>query len=423
MNKPIYLSDMACICALGNNLDEIRHNLINHSTQKMIESDKWLIGNNKTLVGKVNQNTSTKMQLPSIDFPEHNSRNNQLLLAALMQIQKSVNAAIAQYGPDRIAIIIGTSTSGIDEGDAAIKQYLINKTLPNNYYYQQQELGDPALFLAKYLKTTGPAYSISTACSSSVRAIISGQRMILSGMVDVAIVGGVDTLCRLAINGFNSLASLSSKPCTPFAIDRDGINISEGAGLILLSKQAFQFYIKPNIINPIVLLGIGESSDAYHISAPHPQGDGAARAMKMALEQAQLEPAQIGYINLHGTATMLNDQAETIAVQSIFGDLPSGEDVPCSSTKHLTGHALGAAGIVEAAICALILSEKLDLPIQDFSQSAQDKTLAKIKFATKKTQPKKATILSNSFAFGGNNACFILGTQKWIDGKIENAIK
>lgn len=181
-----------------------------------------------------------------------------------------------------------------------------------------------------WLALDGPAYTLSTACSSSARAIISGRRLIEAGLVDAAIVGGADTLSRMPINGFHSLESLSPTLCQPFGRDRAGITIGEGAGLMLLTWEP----------QPIALLGVGESSDAYHISAPHPQGEGAIRAINQALTDAQLTPDDVGYINLHGTATQLNDQIESMVVNALFG-----ERVPCSSTKHLTGHTLGTAGI------------------------------------------------------------------------------
>ena len=198
----------------------------------------------------------------------------------------------------------------------------------------------------------------------------------------------------MPINGFHSLESLSPTLCQPFSRDRAGITIGEGAGLMLLTRTS----------QPIALLGVGESSDAYHISAPHPQGEGAIRAIKQALTDAQLTPDDVGYINLHGTATQLNDQIESMVVNALFG-----ERVPCSSTKHLTGHTLGAAGITEAAISMLILQRDLPLPAQDFSLSPRDPTLPPCGIIEKPQPLARPVILSNSFAFGGNNASILLG--------------
>ncbi len=210
----------------------------------------------------------------------------------------------------------------------------------------------------------------------------------------MAIVGGADTLSRMPVNGFHSLESLSASLCQPFARDRCGITIGEGAALMLLTREP----------QPLAVLGIGESSDAYHISAPHPQGVGATRAIEQALAEAGMTPADVGYINLHGTATPLNDQIESRVVNALFG-----EQTPCSSTKHLTGHTLGAAGITEAALSALILQENLPLPPQDFSRSPWDPALPPCGILTTAQPLTRPVILSNSFAFGGNNASILLG--------------
>jgi 3-oxoacyl-[acyl-carrier-protein] synthase-1 len=218
--------------------------------------------------------------------------------------------------------------------------------------------------------------------------------LINAGLVDVAIVGGADSLSRMPVNGFNSLESFSPTLCEPFGCDRRGITIGEAAALMVLTREPGE----------IALLGAGESSDAYHISAPHPQGEGAIRAITQALNEAGMTADDIGYINLHGTATPLNDRIEAQVIHDLFG-----ERVPCSSTKHLTGHTLGAAGITEAALSWLILTRNLPLPPQDFSRYAQDDTLPACGLLHAPAPLKKPVILSNSFAFGGNNASLLLG--------------
>lgn len=386
----IYFSAVGMVNALGNTQADIAANLTAGHAPGMLPDNHALTNKRSIWLGNVTA------ELPSIpdELAVHRSRNNQLLLAALAQIDAPVRQAIAQYGNQRVAVILGTSTSGIAEGEAAVSHYQHAGELPAGYHYQQQELGDPAQFLAKYLGTDGPAYTLSTACSSSARAIISGQRLIAAGLADVALVGGADSLCRMPINGFDSLESLSHGRCTPFGQDRDGINIGEAAALILLTREPAD----------IALLGFGESSDAWHMSAPHPEGEGAERAMRMALQQAGITPDDVGYINLHGTATPLNDKAEAAVTYRIFGDR-----VPCSSSKHLTGHTLGAAGATEAALSWLLLKENLPLPKQDFSATARDATLPDIALVTTEQRPAKPVILSNSFAFGGNNACILIG--------------
>ncbi|MGC0021865.1 beta-ketoacyl-[acyl-carrier-protein] synthase family protein, partial [Enterobacter asburiae] len=309
------------------------------------------------------------------------------------QIQPAVDEAIARVGRDRVAVVLGTSTSGLDEGDEHVRR-MTHGEASTRWQYPQQELGDPSRFLANWLQLEGPAYTISTACSSSARAMIGGKRLIEAGLVDIAIVGGADTLSRMPVNGFNSLESFSPTLCEPFGRDRRGITIGEAAALMVLSREPAD----------VALLGTGESSDAYHISAPHPQGEGAIRAIAQALNEAGMQPQDIGYINLHGTATPLNDQIESQVVHDLFG-----ESVPCSSTKHLTGHTLGAAGITEAALSWLILTRDLPLPPQDFARYAPDDTLAPCGLLHQRTALKKPVILSNSFAFGGNNASILLG--------------
>lgn len=385
----IYISAVGMINALGNDTDEIAANLTRGVAPGMRPRTGWLQGHPHAVLAGVDG------ELPVIpdDFSAHRSRNNQLLLAALRQIQPQVDEAIARYGRDRVAVVLGTSTSGLDEGDTHVNLTL-NGEESHHWQYPQQELGDPSRFLSHWLKLDGPAFTLSTACSSSARAIISGRRLIESDLVDVAIVGGADTLSRMPINGFHSLESLSPTRCLPFGRDRSGITIGEGAALMLLTCEP----------QPIALLGVGESSDAHHISAPHPEGVGAIRAIQQALDDAGITPEQVGYINLHGTATPLNDQIESRVVNALFG-----ERVPCSSTKHLTGHTLGAAGITEAALSMLILQRDLPLPAQDFSLSPRDPALPPCGIIEHSQPLERPFILSNSFAFGGNNASILLG--------------
>lgn len=288
----IFISAVGMINALGRDNDEIAANLARGIAPGMRPREGWLQGHPQAIFAGVDG------ELPAIPdtFRDHRSRNNQLLLAALAQIRPQVDRAIARYGRDRVAVVLGTSTSGLDEGDVHVNLTLNGKA-SEAWRYPQQELGDPSRFLSRWLALDGPAYTLSTACSSSARAIISGRRLIEAGLADVAIVGGADTLSRMPINGFHSLESLSTTQCQPFSRDRSGITIGEGAALMLLTREP----------QPIALLGIGESSDAWHISAPHPQGEGAMRAIQQALDDAGIMPEQVGYINLHGTATRLND--------------------------------------------------------------------------------------------------------------------
>lgn len=386
----IYFSAVGMVNALGNDLVQIAQNLMAGNAPGMSLQEGWLTENRPVWLGTVTGD------LPAIpgDLMAHRSRNNQLLLAALVQIESQVSAAIAQYGKDRVAVIMGTSTSGIAEGEEAVRYLHQHGEFPPGFDYRQQELGDPSQFMAELLDLSGPAYTLSTACSSSARAIISGKRLIEAGLVDAAIVGGADSLCRMPVNGFNSLESLSHGRCAPFGQGRDGINIGEASALILLTREPAE----------VALLGVGESSDAWHMSAPHPEGLGAERAITMALKMAGLTASDVGYINAHGTATPLNDQVEAAVIHRLFGN-----STPCSSTKHLTGHTLGAAGATEAALSWLILTQALHLPHQDFSQISRDVSLPDIWLATTGQPLARPVILSNSFAFGGNNASILIG--------------
>ncbi|WP_413112152.1 beta-ketoacyl-[acyl-carrier-protein] synthase family protein [Thaumasiovibrio sp. DFM-14] len=391
--SPIYINACGFISALGSSTKDINQNLLAGNAPGLIQDNTTLVDHCTTFVGRVTQ------ALPSIPTGLNltKSRNNQLALAALLPCSDAINQAKERYGSHRIAVVVGTSTSGIDEGGKAIKQYVESGQLPDNYSYKQQELGDLAHFIANYFGLDGPAYVISTACSSSGRAFISAQRLLNAGLVDAVVVGGADSLCGLTLNGFHALEALSQKHTQPFGQARDGINIGEAAAFMLVSNERNKS--SPNI----ALLGAGESSDAYHISAPHPEGRGAIEAMHKALNSAGLHPEQVGYINAHGTATPLNDQVESKAIHHIFAD-----NVPVSSTKRLTGHTLGAASAVEAAISYHILRYDLTIPAQSTAYSI-DQRLPPIQLAKPDIKPRQPIILSNSFAFGGNNVSLIFG--------------
>ena len=386
-----FITAYGLISALGEGVDASAEALLAWQAKgstPLTRHNQALLDGRLTPVGRV------EGELPAIPaaLAPYASRNNQLLLAALAQIRHALGEALATFGPARVGLVLGTSTAGIGEAELAIATARRGEAVPTAFDYRQQELGSPSEFLARHLGLEGPAYTLSTACSSSARAFISGQRMLAAGLVDAVLVGGADSLCGLTLNGFDSLESLSGTLCQPFDNGRQGINIGEGAALFLLSRQPA----------PLALLGVGESSDAWHISAPHPDGVGAEAAMGMALAQAGLTPEQVGYINLHGTATRLNDAMESQAVYRLFGDR-----VPCSSTKPLTGHVLGAAGAIEAALACLLLERALPLPPQRVMTG--DPALAPIRLVSGTTPLATPRILSNSFAFGGNNVSLLFG--------------
>ena len=389
-----YLNALGVICALGRGQDEVARNLFAGECSGMQRESGWVPGRSLT-VGAVH---GALAPIPSGLNPQ-SSRNNQLLLEAALQIEDDIRQAIRTYGPDRVAIVLGTSTSGIDEASRGIAHYLQTQHFPGDYDYQQQELSAPATFLAEWLNVSGPAYVISTACTSSARALMSAQRLLDMNLCDAVLCGGVDTLCKLTLNGFSALEAVSDERCNPFSVNRHGINIGEAAVLFVMSRQ-------PAADHAIALLGAGASSDAHHISAPEPGGRGAVQAMQRALSRAGLQADQIGYLNLHGTATQHNDAMESHAVAQVF---PQG--VPCSSTKPMTGHTLGAAGALEAAFCWLSLNHDGALAPHVWD-GCGDPALPALSWVTAgqtlAPAPQRC-LMSNSFAFGGNNVSLIIG--------------
>ncbi|MEZ1317240.1 beta-ketoacyl-[acyl-carrier-protein] synthase family protein [Pseudomonas fluorescens] len=392
-----YLNALGVICALGRDKQQVARNLFAGDCSGMRSEAGW-VPERSIPVAAVRGDLTP---IPS-ELSRQGSRNNQLLLEAALQIHDDIERAIHTYGRDRIGVVLGTSTSGIDEASRGLAHYIREQQFPAEYSYQQQELGAPANFLADWLQLSGPAYVISTACTSSARALMSAQRLLDLGLCDAVLCGGVDTLCKLTLNGFSALEAVSGQRCNPFSVNRNGINIGEAAALFLMTRQA-------NDTRSIALLGSGASSDAHHISAPEPTGRGALQAMRKALGRAQLQPEQISYLNLHGTATPHNDAMESLAVAALFA-----QGVPCSSTKPMTGHTLGAAGALEAAFCWLSLSAdnpRHALPPHVWD-GEPDPDLPSLKWVTTSdhlTSIAPRYLMSNSFAFGGNNVSLIIG--------------
>lgn len=391
---PSYLNALGVVCALGAGKQAVADALFAGDSSGMRAEDGWVSGRQLT-VGAVHA------ELPAMPagFEAGHSRNNQFLLAAALQIEPELRQAISQHGTLRVGLVLGTSTSGIREAGEHIARYVQDGQLPHDYTYAQQEMAAPATFLADWLGLTGPVYCQSTACTSSARALLSAHRLLQQGICDAVICGGVDSLCRLTLNGFSSLEAISPELCNPFSVNRNGINIGEAAALFLMTREQA----------PIAFFGGGASSDAHHISAPHPDGFGARSAMEKALASARLEPAQIDYLNLHGTATRHNDAMESKAVHSLF---PAG--VACSSSKPMTGHTLGAAGALEAAFCWLTLSEHnpqalLPPHLWDGQCDPQLQTLQLTQPGARLQRQQGRHLMSNSFAFGGNNIALIIG--------------
>ena len=330
------------------------------------------------------------------DLLDYDCRNNRLAMLGLQQdgFPAAVEAAAARHGPDRIGVFIGTSTSGIAATEAAYRERRDDR-LPDGFTPEHtHNIASPCHFVRHYLGLNGPAIAISTACSSSAKVFAAAHRYITTGVCDAVVVGGIDSLCLTTLYGFNSLELVSTEPCRPWDETRNGINIGEAAGFALLQKTS-------DDQDGPRLLGYGESSDAYHMSTPHPDGDGALSAMQQALERAGLIASDIDYINLHGTATRSNDASEDRAVCRLFGN-----HTPCSSTKGFTGHTLGAAGITEAVFCLLCLEDGL-LP-QNLQTKHRDEQLG-ANILLQQARAPLSRVLSNSFGFGGNNCSLIFG--------------
>ena len=324
-------------------------------------------------------------------------RNTRLAELALRQdgFMEAVAAAAARHGAARIAVVLGTSTSGIEETEQAWARRGAGGALPGYDFARTHDLHALPRYVRTRLGLRGPCVSISTACTSGARAFLDAGLLIAAGLADAAVVGGADTLCRLTLHGFGSLELLAKGPTRPCAEDRDGISIGEAAAFALLERAG------PGDAGAIGLLGAGASSDGHHMSSPHPDGHGAVAAMRAALDGAGLAPAEIDYVNMHGTGTRANDAMEDRAIAHLFG-----AEVPCSSTKGWTGHTLGASGALEAAIAAICVEDGLvpgclglDRPDPGFGA----------RIVVGNAQAPVARVLSNSFGFGGSNCALVIG--------------
>ena len=358
------LTHLSCLCALGRTNGEVLENARRGSSAGFVQLAED-IPSRSVLFGLV------PGELPPVDDPVFDMRSNRLLLQAVENFRDELQSFLSRHAPERVAIILGASNTGIDEAQRHVDTWLDSGKKPTRMAFSQIELGTPADYLKRLTGVRGPAYTISTACSSSAKAFAAARRLMAAGVVDAALVGGVDGRCRFAMNGFHALGALSAGICRPLAADRDGITLGEGVALFTMEA------VESPASGDVLLRGVGESSDAYHATAPDPEGRGAEAAMAAALAEADLAPESVGYINLHGTGTQANDAMEMKAVRRLFGEASS---IRIESTKNLTGHCLGAAGAVEAALCWLFL----------------------------KSGSVRGATLSNSFAFGGSNASVLL---------------
>ena len=392
----VYLSRPGIVSALGAGIDATLDGLFSGCTSGMVLEDGWL-PSGAARVGRV---TTSLPEISATAGLPAQSRNNRLLLAAIGQIAEDIDSVIHRYGPTRVGVVLGSSTSGIAEGEVAMAAYSRDGRFPSNFTYLQMEIGAPAPFLADYLKIKGPTYTISSACTSGAKALASARNLIRLGICDAVIAGGVDSLCKLTLRGFTALESTTAELTNPLSKNRCGINIGEGAAVFVVSREE----------QPVMLLGAGESSDAYHMSAPEPEGRGAEAAMRAALSDTGLTSDQVGYINLHATATPKNDAMESQAIARIFTD-----GVPVSGTKPLTGHALGAAGALEAAFCWLTLASgggRLPPHVWDGQIDPNLPRMHTVANGECFSRNNNRVCLSNSFAFGGSNISLVLGDPR-----------
>jgi len=400
----VYVTSLGMVNALGFDKKEVLKNLLNGISPGMR-------CRRSTILGKDYYCGIVDHQLPKVpqNLSDYDCRNNQLALAAVLQIKDEINKIVQYYSRDRVGVVMGTSTSGIAESEQAINAKINSGQLPESFDYKMQEFGALSDFVARYLDICGPSYSISTACSSSGKVFASARRLLDLDICDAVIVGGIDSLCDLTLGGFDSLEAISNTQANPFSRDRHGINIGEAAAVFTLTKKP---HTKSDgdidLDYNIELLGVGETSDAYHMSAPEPEGAGAISAMKIALDQAQLCADDIDYVNLHGTGTRLNDAMEAFAMNRVFGN-----ETQCSSTKPLTGHTLGAAGATEIGLCWLLLDNKETKQLAPHVYDGQyDTEIEKIQLVPNDGMSRRCAItMSNSFAFGGNNVSVILGVR------------
>lgn len=327
-------------------------------------------------------------------------RNNRFSLAALAPIEASVRDAIARVGAERVGVVMGTSTSGSLECEASILHETAHGEHLPQFRYEQLELGGTAGFLAEHLDLRGPAFSVSTACSSGARALASARTLLALDLCDVVIAGASDSLCGLTTHGFASLKAVAPGVTNPFSRNREGLTLGEGAALFLVTRGE----------EGPQLLGVGESTEAHHISSPDPEGRGAVASMQGALQDAGLEAGDVAYLNLHGTGTRLNDSMESRAVDQVFD-----AEVPCSSTKAMVGHCLGAAGAIEIGLCwrALQNASTGSLELMPHCYDGEpDPELPAIRLTSAGETASVSgavALMSNSFGFGGNNCTLLLG--------------
>jgi 3-oxoacyl-[acyl-carrier-protein] synthase-1 len=387
VKKKIYLSAPAIVCCAGLNRNELYESCLSGFQGGMVMAE--FPGTSKLFpVGLI------RADLPETEkeSPFVNSRIYRLINAALEQLAPAVEKALSKYGTQKIGVCFGSCDNGSEASLASHITFLKSGAFPDQYRLKHQSGSLPAEFIVRKFGLCGPAFTIATACASGASAIMRGAELIQSGVCGAVIAGGADIVSPTVFSGFHALEAISDTLCNPFSKNRKGINLGEGAAFFLLDSGTS---------SPVELLGAGESSDAYHMTAPGTNGTGPARAMKAALLDAGIKNDHIDYVNLHGTGTELNDKAEALAMKAVFDKAP-----PSSSTKPITGHTLGAAGALEAAVCWMAITEKRGLPVHCWD-GVMDDEIPFLPDGNSGTEAPSAC-MSNSFAFGGCNVSLIL---------------
>ncbi len=396
--RPVLLSAYTMTSCLGRGLEATRAAI--RSAQSGLAPCRFETVDLETFVGEIAGVDGDKVPASMVRY---DCRNNRAAEAGLAQdgFLDAVAAAVRRHGPARIGVFMGTSTAGILQTELAYRHRdPADGSLPRDFDYRHtHNTFSIAEYVRERLGLLGPCAAISTACSSSAKAFASAARLMEAGLIDAAVVGGVDTLCLTTLYGFNSLELLSKNPCRPYDTERDGISIGEAAAFFLVERAS-----RAASHDGFALLGIGESCDAYHMSAPHPEGRGARMAMEAALASAGIGADSVDYVNLHGTGTPSNDAAEDKAVHGMFG-----ERVPVNSTKGMTGHALGAAGAVEAVIAVLAIADGA-IPASPGTRTLDPQLRARYQVAGRSGDIRR--VMSNSFGFGGSNCSLVFGRYR-----------
>ena len=403
MNKPLYINDFSCYSILGGDKVQVLDAL---KSAKRGEFTTYDVAGVQRPAATVDPNT-----LAPVNEKKFDNRVNRLSQEALTGIEKTICKAVEKFGPNRVGLFIGSCDNGSEASVAALRCFKETGKFPDGYVLEYQCAEFPALFIAERFGIKGMISVHSTACASSASAFVSARNNLYAGNCDVAIVGGVDIASLSVILGFASLEAMSDKPTNPFSANRSGLTLGDAAAFFVVTREPCAELCTKECEN-LKVVGFGESADADHITAPRADGEGAYQAMKAALEDAGLDASQIGYVNLHGTGTELNDAMESRAVNRLFGEA-NHADVPVSSTKALTGHTLGAAGALELAFCCLSLlsrdtENRCILPAHLFD-GVMDPNLPPVHLVKPGEMAKNLKCcMSNSFAFGGCNVSLIV---------------